>query len=102
MPERKEHDAGSERDPARDGGERRERDAEVEDRVVEREVLAGPDRVVAELLGELGDRPEAARGRAARSASWPLPWIPILIGPTPPTAGSPSRPSRSTARRNAR
>ena len=66
MPERKEHDAGSERDPARDGGERRERDAEVEDRVVEREVLAGPDRVVAELLGELARRPGTGPGRGAR------------------------------------
>ena len=27
---------------------------------MEREVLAGPDRVVAELLGELGDRPVPA------------------------------------------
>jgi hypothetical protein len=61
VPERKEHDARSEHDAPRDGRERRERDAEVEDRVVEREVLAGPDRVVAELLGELGDGPVSGR-----------------------------------------
>ena len=80
MPERQEHDARSERDPARDGGEGRERDAEVEDRVVEREVLAGPDRVVAELLGELGDRPVAARvgqrGRKLAAALDPDPHRP--------------------------
>ena len=61
VPERKEHDARSEHDSPRDGRERRERDAEIEDRVVEREVLAGPDRVVTQLLGELGDGPVSAR-----------------------------------------
>ena len=61
MAERKKDHTRSDRDPPRDGGEGREGDAEVEDRVQEREMLAGPDRVVAELLGELGDGPVPAR-----------------------------------------
>ncbi len=73
VPERQEHHSRSERDPARDGGEGRERDAEVEDRIVEREMLAGPDRVVPQLLGELGDRPVPARvGELGRELPAPL------------------------------
>ncbi len=60
VPQRQQDDTRAEQDPFGHRGERRERDAEIEDRVVEREVLAGPDRVVPELLGELGDGTEAA------------------------------------------
>ena len=60
MPEGKHDDARTEQDPFGHRGEHGQRDAEIEDRVVEREVLASPDRVVPELLGELCDRPVAA------------------------------------------
>ena len=60
VPQREEDDTRAEQDPFGHRGERRERDAEIEDRVVEREVLACPDRVVPELLRELGDGTEAA------------------------------------------
>ena len=65
MAQRQQHDARADRDPLGDGGERRERDDDVEDRVAEREVVARPDRVVAELLGRLRELAEEARvGRA--------------------------------------
>jgi len=60
VPQREKDDTRAEEDPFGDRGERRERDAEIEDRVVEREVLACPDRVVPELLRELGDGTEAS------------------------------------------
>ena len=61
--QRQQHDARTEQQALCDGGERRQRDPEVEDRVVEGEVLAGPDRVVPELLGQLRNRAEPARVR---------------------------------------
>ena len=61
MPQRQQHHAGADRDPLRDGGERRQRDDDVEDRVAVRDVVAGPDRVVAERLGRLRELAEDAR-----------------------------------------
>ena len=61
MTQREEHDPRPEQHALGDRGERRQRDPEVEDRVVEREVLARPDRVVAELLRQLGHGAEATR-----------------------------------------
>src|SRR5579859_4349205 len=58
VPERQEDDGRADRDPLRAGREARERDGDVEDRVVERDVVARPDRVVPRLLGQLGHDPE--------------------------------------------
>ena len=45
----------AERHPLRHGRERRQRDDDVEQGIAERDVVARPDRVVAELLGRLRD-----------------------------------------------
>jgi hypothetical protein len=63
--EREQHDPGAERDLLRDGGEGRERDDDVQDRIPVRDVVAGPDRVVAELLGARRHLAEDARVRDA-------------------------------------
>jgi hypothetical protein len=55
-----EHDARTDRDPPGPGGEGREGDGDVEDRIPERDVVAGPDRVVADGLRVLGDGAEEA------------------------------------------
>jgi hypothetical protein len=53
-----EDDPGAQRDPLAHGCERRQRDDDVEDRVPVGDVVAGPDRGVAELLGADGDLAE--------------------------------------------
>src|SRR5262245_24692893 len=66
MAQRKEHDTGPDREARARRGERRERDHDVDDRVTVGDVLAGPDRVVAELLRRLRGLARASRvGRAA-------------------------------------
>ena len=55
---------------SRRGGERGQCDPEVEDRVVKGKVLACPERVVAQLLGELGDGAVAPRSGSS-TVSWP-------------------------------
>ena len=60
VPERQQHDGRADRDPLRAGREARERHGDVEDRVVERDVVAGPERVVSGFLGHLGHGPEVA------------------------------------------
>ena len=95
VPQRQQHHAGADRDPLRDGGERRQRDDDVEDRVAVRDVVARPDRVVAERLRRaaraLGRRPDPAR----RPTCCPLPWMPKATF----TCGRrcPAMPARSTA-----
>jgi hypothetical protein len=61
VPEREEDDPGAERDPFGHGGEDRQRDDDVQDGIAVRDVVAGPDRVVAELLGTDGDLAEETR-----------------------------------------
>ena len=56
MAQRQQDDACPEQDPFGYGGEGRERDAEIQDRVMEGKMLTRPDRVEPELLRELGDR----------------------------------------------
>ena len=51
VPQRQQHNTCAEPDPARPGGECGECDAEIENRVVEGEVLARPQRVEAGFLG---------------------------------------------------
>src|SRR5262249_54526092 len=58
MAQREQYDTCAEHDAARPGGEDGQRHAEVENRILEGQVLAGPERSVAEPLGELGDRCE--------------------------------------------
>jgi hypothetical protein len=63
MAERQQDDPGADGDTFGRSGERGQGDHDIEDRVVERDVIARPDRVVADRLGELGRRPEQARVR---------------------------------------
>ena len=64
--ERQEDDPGADRDPLRDRRERGQRDDDVEDRVAVRDVVAGPDRVVAELLRGRAELAEACPGPGRR------------------------------------
>jgi hypothetical protein len=83
MPQRQQYDPGAERDPLGHRGEGRERDDDVQDRVAVRDVIAGPDRVVAELLRRLRELAVAAGI-----------WHPVHLLPAPlDTEGDRHRPT---------
>ena len=61
LAEGQKHDPGAERDPLRHSGEGGERDDDVQDRIAVRDVVARPDRVVAQLFRRLREVAVAAR-----------------------------------------
>src|SRR5581483_10057431 len=73
VPQRQQHDARADADALGASGEAGERNGHVEDGIVEGDVVACPQRLVADRLRELRHRPEEARvGRAADELPRPL------------------------------